>query len=237
METVENVEGQSRTAAGFATQWTTLKNSFSSVSNGSEEGSEDEGPPEPQNSQFGLDGNQRNGVDVVCKISSDILEEQKLVAPGEEHPKPVAQPCESDNVDADAEKPEAEPPLAAPSLEQKAPHHYLPCIVKQKPGSITFWDCSVTPAAGNGPFVNDSSDECSAGEEKQDEDPDCGDNDGGDVFEELPWGRKPPVSQRARDKQRRRATASAGRNCGYEAEGENSSKEVMLPFGIYGEEI
>lgn len=228
METVENVEGQSRTDAGFAMQWMTLKNSFSSVSNGLEDRSEDEGPPESQNSQFGLDGNQRNGVDFVCKTSSDILEEQKLVAPGEEHPKPVAQPCESDNVDEDAEKPEAGPPSAAPSLEQEAPHHYLPCIVKQKPGSITFWDCSVTPAAGNEPFVNDSSDEC---------EPDCGDNDGGDVFEELPRGRKPPVSQRARDKQRRRGTASAGRNCGYEAEGESSSKEVMLPLGIFGEEI
>lgn len=229
METVENLEGrQSRTVSGFATQWTTLKNSFSSVSNGSEDRSEDEGPPEAQNSQFELDRNQKNGVEFVCKINSDILEE----AEQKEHLKSVAQPCETDNVDAHEEKPDAEPPSVAPSSEQEAPHRSLPRIVKHKPGSITFWDCTVTPAAGSRPFVNDSSDECSAGEEKQDDDPDCDDNDGGDVFEELPRGREPPVSQRARDRQRRRGTFSAARSCGYEAEGESSSKEVTLPFGI-----
>lgn len=243
METVENLEGRkSRTVLGFATHWTTLESSFSSVSvNGSEDRSKDEGPPEAQNSQFKQDRKQKNGGDFDCKINSDILEaaEQKLVAPGEEHPKSVEQPCGTDNVDADAEKPEAEPPPAAPSSEQEAAHHCLPRIVKHKPGSITFWDCGVTLAAGSGPFVNDSSDECSAGEEKQDDDPDCGDNDGGDVFEELPRGRELPVNQRARDRQRRRGTssASAGRSCGYEAEGESSSKEVTLPFGIYVEEI
>lgn len=226
METVENLEGhQSQTVLGSATKWRMV--------NGSEELSKDEGPPEGQNSQVELDRDQKNGVDISCKISSDISEEaeQKLVAPGEDHPKSPAQPCNTDN--AAAEKPEAEPPSAAPSSEQEVQHHSLPRIVKHKPGSITFWDCSVTPAAGSEPFVNDSSDECSAGEEKQDDDPDCGDDDGSDVFEELPRGRQPPVSQRARDRQRRRGTSSAGRSCGYEAEGESSSKEVMLPFGIF----
>lgn len=227
METVENLEGrQSRTASGLkvlATQEATAKNSFSSVLvNGSEDQSEDDGLPEAQSSQFELDRNQRNGVDFVRKIISDTLEEaeRKPVTPDEEHLKPVPQSSETDN--------------ASPS-EQEAPHHLLPRIVKHKPGSITFWDCSVTPAASSGPCVNDSSDECSAGEEKQDDDPDCDDDDRGDVFEELPRGREPPVSQRGRERQRRRgnSSGSAGRSCGYEAEGESSSKEVMLPFGIH----
>lgn len=252
METVENLEGrQSRTASGlqvFATQGATAQNSFSSVLvNGSEDRSEDDGLPEAQSSQFELDRNQRNGMDFVRKISPDTSEEaeQKSVTPHEQHRKLVPQSSETDNVSADAEpashteKPEPEPPSASPSSEQEAPHHLLPRIVKHKPGSITFWDCSVTPAAGSGPCVNESSDECSAGEEKQDDDPDCGDDDSGDVFEELPRGREPPASQKGRDRQRRRGTssASAGRSCGYEAEGESSSKEVMLPFGIYVEEI
>lgn len=230
MEAAENFKGlESRAASGFATQWRTSKDSFSSVSlNGSEGRSEDEGPPEAQNSQFELDGHQRNG--------SDISEapEQKLVTPTEEHSKLVAQHCGTDDADADAETPEAEPPPAAPPPEQEAPHHCLPRIVKHKPGSITFWDCSVAPAAGGGPFVNDSSDECSTGEEKRGDDLDCGDDDGGggDVFEELPRCREPLVTQRVRDRQRRRGTASTGRNCGYEAEEESSSKEVMLPLGI-----
>lgn len=239
METAENLEGlESRAASrAFATQWTTSKNSLSSASlNGSEDQSEDEGPPEAQNSQFELDRHQRNIVDFVCKISSDISEEaeRKFVTPGEEHSKSGAQPRQTDNVDAEGEEAEAEPPSAAPSSEQEAPHRYLPRIVKHKPGSITFWDCSIALAAGSGPFVNDSSDECSAGEEKRGDNPDCGDDDDGDVFEELPRGREPPVTQRARDRQRRRGTARAGtgRRCGYEAEEESSSKEVMLPFGI-----
>lgn len=215
-------------------QWTTSKKSLSSVPLN---GSKDEGPPEAQNSQFELDRNQRNGVVFVGKICSDLSveAERKLVTPSEGNSKSVAWHCETDNVDADAAKPEAEPLTAAPPSEQEEPHHYLPRIVKHKPGSITFWDCTVVPAAGSGPSVNDSSDECSADEEKRDDSRDCGDDDGGDVFEELPQGREPPVTQRARDRQRRRGTASAGtgRSCGYEAEEESSSKEVMLPFGIY----
>lgn len=228
METVENLEGpQSRTASGLqvlATQEATAKNSFSSVLvNGSEDQSEDDGLPGAQSSQFELDRNQRNGVDFVRKIIYDTLEEaeRKPVTPDEEHLKPVSRPSETDN--------------ASPSSEQEAPHHLLPRIVKHKPGSITFWDCSVAPAASGGPCVNDSSDECSAGEEKQDDDPDCDGDDRGDVFEELPRGREPPFSQRGRERQRTRGTssASAGRSCGYEAEGESSSKEVGLPFGIH----
>lgn len=130
--------------------------------------------------------------------------------------------------------------IAAPTSGQDFPH--LPRIVKHKPSSITFSHCSFTSAAGGVTFVNnESSDEYSAGEEKEDDDPDCGDNDSADVFEELPQSRELPVNhrQRSRDRQRRRGAVSARtdidnttRNCGYEAEGESSSKEVMLTFEI-----
>lgn len=235
METVENSEGrQSCTDSGFqviATQGATLKNSFSSRSvNSSGDRSEDDGPPEAQSSQFELDRDQRNGVDFVF-LSPLEEAEPKSFTPGEEDPKPLSQSCDADTMIADsepalhAEKPEPEPPSAASSSE----HHHLPRIVKHKPSSITFWDCGLTSGAESGPFVNESSDECSAGDEREDDNPDCG-----DVFEELPEGRGPPVSQRSRDRQRRRGTssASAGRSCGYEAEGESSSKEVTRQFRV-----
>lgn len=126
--------------------------------------------------------------------------------------------------------------MAAPTSGQDFPH--LPRIVKHKPSSITFSHYNFTSAAGGVAFANnESSDDYSAGEEKEDDDPDCGDNDSGDVFEELPQSRELPVNhrQRSRDRQRRRGALSARtdidnttRNCGYEAEGESSSKEVML---------
>lgn len=130
--------------------------------------------------------------------------------------------------------------IVAPASGQDFPH--LPRIVKHKPSSITFSHYNFTTAAGGVAFVNnESSDEDSAGEEKEDDDPDCADNDSGDVFEELPPSRELPVNhrQRSRDRQRRRGAVSARtdignttRNCGYEAEGESSSKEVMLTFKI-----
>lgn len=130
--------------------------------------------------------------------------------------------------------------IAAPTSGQDIPH--LPRIVKHKPSSITFSHYNFTSAAGGVGFVNnESSDDYSAGEEKEDDDPDCVDNDSGDVFEELPQSRELPVNhrQRSRDRQRRRGAVSARtdidnttRNCGYEAEGESSSKEVMLTFKI-----
>lgn len=130
--------------------------------------------------------------------------------------------------------------IAGPTSGQDFPH--LPRIVKHKPSSITFSHYNFAPAAGGVAFVdNESSDDYSAGEEKEDDDPDCGDNDSGDVFEELPQSRELPVNhrQRSRDRQRRRGAVSARtdidnttRNCGYEAEGESSSKEVMMTFKI-----
>lgn len=130
--------------------------------------------------------------------------------------------------------------ITAPTSGQDFPH--LPRIVKHKPSSITFSHYNFTSAAGGVAFVNnESSDDDSAGEEKEDDDPDCGDNGSGDVFEELPQCRELPVNhrQRSRDRQRRRGAVSARtdidnttRNCGYEAEGESSSKEVMLTFKV-----
>lgn len=121
--------------------------------------------------------------------------------------------------------------IAAPTSGQDFPH--LPRIVKHKPSSITFSHYNFASAAGG--VNNESSDEYSAGEEKEDDDPDCGDNNSGDVFEELPQSRELPVNHR----QRRRGAVSAStnmdnttRNCGYEAEAESSSKEVMLTFKI-----
>lgn len=112
----------------------------------------------------------------------------------------------------------------------------LPRIVKHKLSSITFWhyDC---PSGADQGLINESSDdgEYSLGNEREDDDLDYGDDDDGDVFKELPQSRELPVNQRPRskDKQKRRGAVSARpgtenttRECGYEAEGESSSKEV-----------
>lgn len=124
---------------------------------------------------------------------------------------------------------------AGPDSGQKDLH--LPRIVKHKLSSITFLHYNCPSGADGHGFVNESSDdgEYSPGYEKEDDDPDYGDNDDGDVFKELPQSRELLVNhrQRSKDKQKRRGAVSARaeidnttRNCGYEAEGESSSKEV-----------
>lgn len=124
---------------------------------------------------------------------------------------------------------------AGPDSGQKDLH--LPRIVKHKPSSITFLHYNCPSGADGHGFVNESSDdgEYSPGYEKEDDDPDYGDDDDGDVFKELPQSRELLVNhrQRSKDEQKRRGAVSARteidyttRNCGYEAEGESSSKEV-----------
>lgn len=113
----------------------------------------------------------------------------------------------------------------------------LPRIVKHKLSSITFWHYDCPSGADSHGLINESSDdgECSLGYEREDDDLDYGDDDDADVFKELPESRERPVNHqpRSKDNQRRRGAVSARaetesttRDCGYEAEGESSSKEV-----------
>ncbi|XP_041797394.1 stAR-related lipid transfer protein 13 isoform X1 [Chelmon rostratus] len=119
----------------------------------------------------------------------------------------------------------------------------LPRIVKHKPSSITFSHDACPLTAHGHAFINESSDDgkSSQGDEKEDDDHDDGDDDDDDddddVFPELPQSRELLVNhrQRSKDKQKRRSAVSAreeidhvARNCGYEAEGESSSKEESL---------
>ncbi|XP_070761284.1 stAR-related lipid transfer protein 13 isoform X1 [Enoplosus armatus] len=115
----------------------------------------------------------------------------------------------------------------------------LPRIVKHKPSSITFSHYTCPAAADSHVYVNESSDDGeSSPEEEEDDDHGDGedDDDDDDVFPELPQSRELLVNHRQRsagkDKQKRRGAVSAraeldhtARNCGYEAEGESSSKE------------
>lgn len=126
---------------------------------------------------------------------------------------------------------------AAPASGQRVLD--LPRIVKHKPSSITFLNYTCPSGAGGHSLFNESSDdgESSPGEEKDDGDHDDGDDDDDDddVFPELPQSRERLVNhrQRSKDKQKRRGAVSGqaeidhtARKCGYEAEGEGSSKEV-----------
>ncbi|XP_044058032.1 stAR-related lipid transfer protein 13 isoform X2 [Siniperca chuatsi] len=129
----------------------------------------------------------------------------------------------------------------------------LPRIVKHKSSSITFSHYTCASGADSHAYVNESSDDgASSPEEEEEEDGhddghDDGDGDGDDddddddVFPELPQSRELLVNHRQRitgkDKQRRRGAVSAraeidhmARNCGYEAEGESSTKEVKSPW-------
>lgn len=109
----------------------------------------------------------------------------------------------------------------------------LPRIVKHKQSSITFSDYNDHHAV-----INQSSDDGeSSQEEEEDDHGDGDDDDDDDVFPELPQSREHLVNHRHRssgkDNPKRRGALSAraeidhtDSNCGYEAEGESSSKEV-----------
>ncbi|XP_076002282.1 stAR-related lipid transfer protein 13 isoform X2 [Genypterus blacodes] len=119
----------------------------------------------------------------------------------------------------------------------------LPRIVKHKPSSITFSDYTTGPPRT---FINESSDDegdSSHKEEEEDDDQGDGDDDdeddddndddnGDDVFLELPQCKEFLSAHRHRSKEKvkKRSAVScqadaAENNCGYEAEGESSSKE------------
>lgn len=115
----------------------------------------------------------------------------------------------------------------------------LPRIVKHKPSSITFSDCTDQQA-----LTHESSDDGESSLEDEEEDGDhADDDDDDDVFLELPLRRELLASHRCRsnskDGLRRRDDSS--RNSGYEAEGESSSKEVSRsreePDEIFGSHL
>lgn len=118
-------------------------------------------------------------------------------------------------------------------------HLDLPRIVKHKPSSITFSHYTCPSVTDGHAFVNESSDDGESSlddEEEEGHHDDGDDDDDDDVFPELPQSREYPAKHRQRstgqDKQRRRGALSVraeinhtARSCGYEAEGETSSKE------------
>ncbi|XP_028274964.1 stAR-related lipid transfer protein 13 isoform X2 [Parambassis ranga] len=113
-----------------------------------------------------------------------------------------------------------------------------PHIVKHKQSSITFSDSTCSSRANRCAFVIESSDDGESSQEGEKEDDDGhhdgddDDEDDDDVFPDLlPHSRDVCLShrQRSKDKQKRRACADTehrASSCGYEAEGEASSKEV-----------
>lgn len=120
------------------------------------------------------------------------------------------------------------PPLTVPGSSRRLLD--LPRIVKHRPSSITFSHYTCPSQA----FVTESSDDGESSLEEEEEEDDHGDgddDDDDDVFPELPQSREYLVNhrQRSKDKQKRRGAASA-RNCGHEAEGDTSSKEVCCCY-------
>lgn len=112
-----------------------------------------------------------------------------------------------------------------------------PHIVKHKQSSITFSEYTCPSRANRCAFVIESSDDGESSQEGEKEDDDGhhdgddDDEDDDDVFPDLlPHSRDICLSHRQRkDKQKRRASAGTehrSSSCGYEAEGEASSKEV-----------
>ncbi|XP_049919104.1 stAR-related lipid transfer protein 13 isoform X1 [Epinephelus moara] len=157
--------------------------------------------------------------------------------------RPPDDPCPILNLDS---TPTFTVTATVPDSSRRALH--LPCIVEHKMSSITFTQYTCPSGAGGHAFVNESSDdgESSLEEEEEGDDHNDGDDDDDDdVFPELPQSKEYLVNHRQRstgkDNHKRRGAASArtelnrtARNCGYEAEGEASSKEespqVMSPW-------
>lgn len=179
-------------------------------------------------------------VDLNCESIKAAFTKLKLVSNGSL----ISLPEDSCPVFSVDSSPNLTLPLPVLDSGQKALD--VPRIVRHKASSITFSDCSCTPAADSHAFVNESSDDGGSYPEEDDcldddddeDHEDHEDEDDDNVFLELPQSRDHRYRSSSKDQQETVALSARTEidhtvnTCGYEAEAETSSSEVCCHFKI-----